>query len=124
MDARVEVGTLFDAFSVPAIVTRPQEASIETAAVFLPDESGTNRSLAQEDYGVEITRAVTRRIVALKVNVVPSAPVGTLIEAAEVLGGESKRWLVDEINRVEADLIRVFVRPMESAEYLESWGKA
>ena len=114
-EARVGVDPIFAAFGLAAIVVRPGDDPIVTTAVWMPE--GTT------DGGVEIVRAVPRKILAFRVDEVPSAPYGTLVMAADIDGGDAKVWRVDEIGQVEADLIRVIVAPRPTTEFLESWGK-
>lgn len=119
MDIRVTVDPIFDAFSVPATVTRPNEAPIETTAVWVPG----GRWADVDRTGVEFLRATRRRVIAFRVDEVPATPAGTLILAPEALGEEPQYWRVDEFDHLENDLTRVFVMPMKEAEYLAAWGK-
>ncbi len=123
MEARVSVDPIFDAFGVPATVTRPNEAPIETTGVWVPDESRGHQWGVPDQSGVEIQRVVPRRLICFRTDEVPAAPYGTLVVAPEEEGGEEKRWRVDEIDSVASDLIRLIVAPMAESEYLESWGK-
>ncbi len=114
---------------MPATVTRPapNDTPIVTTAVWVPSMgTGADQFTVAEidSHGVEIMRTVRRRVIALRVDEVPAAPVGTLILAPEALGETAQRWLVDEIGYVENDLVRVFVRPMKDNDYLASWGKS
>lgn len=124
MDSRVTVDPIFAAFAVEATVTRPNEAPIETEAVWMPTSHNSQFALGEIDnHHLEIMRTVRRRVIALRVDEVPAAPVGTLIEAPEASGAPVQSWLVDEIGYVENDLLRVFVRPLDQDAHLARWGK-
>lgn len=123
MDSRVTVGPIFDAFSVPATVTRPGEAPVETDVVWYPATAGGFAMADVDSHQVENMRAYRRRILALRVSDVPAVPPQTLIEAPEADGEAAQTWIVDEIAYVENDLIRVFVRPMKDDDYNAQWGR-
>lgn len=104
-DIRVPIRLAFDAFGVPAVVTRPapEDVPIDTSIVWvLPlteDAPG----------GLELGRREWKRIAAVLRDEVPSVPLRTLIRAPEMLGGPVRRWRVDEVDRIEADHMRVLV---------------
>lgn len=120
MDARVAVDPIFDAFGVPATVTRPGEDAIETTAVWVP-AGGTDRWGARDETNSEILRARPRKVIALRGDEIVAAPVGTIILAPEEAGGTIKTWRVDELDHIEHDLIRVFVQQMGTADLMEAW---
>lgn len=124
MDARVTVDPIFAAFGVPATVTKGDADPIETTVVWVPEGGMSNRWDVQDASKLEILRARPRRGAAFRQDEVDALPVGTLIEAAEYLGGPVQRWRVDELNHIEQDLIRVFVMPLGTEALMASWGKS
>jgi hypothetical protein len=123
MDSRVPAAPIFSAFGVPAVLTRPDEAPIDTTAVWMPEDAQNTRWGAPDETGVEILRVVPATVISFLAAEVVAVPVGSLVVAAEELGGDALQWRVTEIVRVESDLITVIVHPLRSAEYLAGWGK-
>lgn len=102
-DSRVPLDPLFATFGVPATVTPPTEAAIETTVVWPPP------STLEMPAPGEFSRREPQRVMALRRDEVPRVPRGTSILAAEQLGGDVQRWRVDGIDQVEVDLVRVIV---------------
>ncbi len=106
-DLRPLLGPIFDAFGVPATVTRPapDEEPIETTVVWV--------SAATDDVpsGAELGRKEPRKALSIRRADVPTLPRKTTIEAPESLGGDVKRWRVDSIERDDVDEIRALVIP-------------
>lgn len=101
----VPISPVFSAFALPATVTRPGQAPIDTAIVWI-------QPLTQDfPVGTEFTLREWRRVGALRLDEVPTAPTGTVIVAAEIEGGPLKTWRVDGIEKIEADHVRVVVIP-------------
>jgi len=92
------------AHGVPAIVTVPDQAPIETRVIWL--------TTTPEDMppGAMFTRSDPRRVMALRRDEVASVPVGTVIVAPEKDGDDTEAWVVDGHERQEADHNRVIVR--------------
>lgn len=108
---------VFSAHGVPARVTRPDLLPIDTRVLWAPEP--------QEHTGLEFTRVVSRRVMALRVSEVPAVPVGTIVTAPDAAGKAVMTWRVDELDqRQEPELIRVLVQPMRTSAELEAWGKS
>ncbi len=96
------------AHGVPAVVTRPvpDDTAITTTAIWVPtapiDES--------QPFGSGFRRREPRRVLALKRSEFAEVPSGTTIVAPEQLGGATRTWVVDGLDRVEADHWRVIVK--------------
>ncbi len=116
LDLRVPMAPLFDAFGVPATVTLPGgsggglpllfsngEASIDTSVIWLTPITEDMPS------GGDFQRREPHRVLALRRDEVTTIPRGTVIEAAEVLGGAVQTWRVDGLERQEPDHHRVIV---------------
>lgn len=110
-DLRPAFSSAQDAFGVPATVTRPapDDEPIETTVIWVPP--------IQTDFpaGFDAQRQERRLMVAIPIADVPTVPRGTAIECPDVLGGETKRWLVDGFDRYEFDAVRVIVIPDDVA---------
>lgn len=112
MDLRPPFTAAVDAFSVPAVVT-PQFGfglgdPITTKVIWitpLPEDQPVGR-----DY----TAREPRRVMALRRDEVPDVPRGTLIAAAETIGGVSRDWQIDGVESTDVDHFRVFVIPKTS----------
>ncbi len=117
MVAEVPLGSIFDAFSVPATVRPPGAESIETSGVWVTATTDGHPG----GFGVQRREAV--RVLALKRAEVPSVPKGTAILAPETAAGAVLRWRVDGFEVVEADCLRVVVVPDPQPEPPEptSW---
>lgn len=106
------VATNFDHLSVPATVRRPEpdDTPIETEVIWLTDD------VSAIPPGQEFNRRDRRRVLALKVADVPTVPYGTRITAAlNTDGADDQGWIVDGIDRYEAEHVRVVVRPDDEA---------
>ena len=97
------------ALGVPATVTRPREVGISTRAIWVTPVSDLLPG------GADFQASRPERIIALKLNEVPTVPRGTIIDAPERGGGAVQRWEVDGRERTEADHVRVIVRPAARA---------
>lgn len=105
-DARVSMDAVCDAFSVPAIVTPPEDAEpIQTVAFWITPMT------EMQPRGGDFQRAEERRVLVLRRDEVPAVPRGTLITCAEMAGAPERLWRVDGIEQVEADHYRVVVVP-------------
>ena len=83
----------FGVHGVSVTVTRPSEAPIATAGIWLqPLED-------QRPFGTDLQRREPRRLMALRRDAVASLPRGTLVSAPETDGGSTKTWRVDEIEQ-------------------------
>lgn len=95
-------GTSFDVLGVDATVTRPQpdDVPIATRVIWL--------TAATEGF-TEMQRREARRVMALRRDDVPTAPLGTLVLAPDPEGGPIRRWRVDGFERFDTATIRVTV---------------
>lgn len=94
------------AHGVAATVRQPAPAAVvETVAIWVSDP--LNEPAGP---GTDYERVNVRRVVALPRSVVPNIGRGAVIDAAEATGGPVVRWYVDEIDRVDSDNVRLFVR--------------
>lgn len=93
----------FSTHGVAATVTRPSQAAIVTTVIWL--------TAVTEDLpaGFDLQRATARKAIAVPTADVPTLPRGTVIVAAEAVGGAVKTWTVDGIARVEPGQIRAIV---------------
>lgn len=101
------LGIEFDVLGLPATVTRPypDDTPIATRVVWvLPATDGMPT-------GIELQRQEARRVMAIRLEDVPTVPRGTIVEAPEVGGADDQRWRVEGPDRVEADHVRVIVVP-------------
>lgn len=105
-DFRVPLETLFEAFSVPAVVTRPapDNTPISTDAIWLQPEGDTS------PFGRDLARSDARPILVLKKSAVPSCDRGTTISAPPADGDAAVNWRVDGYEDADSELIRVFVK--------------
>ncbi len=97
----------FSTFGVPATVTRPapDNAPVETTAVWLPDPLDETRPA-----GTDFQRREPRKVLALRRDApLPTMPRGTIVAAPEISGGAVKNWRVDELDRTLSDEWRVIV---------------
>ena len=104
-DLRVPLDPILDAFGVPAVVMRPapDDAPIDTAVVWMtPLNDGA-------PFGATLQRKEPRRALMLSREAVPTVPRGTIVLAAEQIGGQVVRWQVDGIEATEVDHVRVLV---------------
>jgi hypothetical protein len=98
------------AHGVDVVVTRPAPDNdpIETRGIWLTPLT--------EDVpiGMDFQRREPIRVIALSRLAVPTVPRGTVIVAPEKAGDDDEEWLVDGVERVEADHSRVTVRRIET----------
>lgn len=107
-DIRVPLGPIFDAFGVPATVTRPapDDTPIETTGVWV------SPAVLDVPAGFDLQRADRRRLLSLRRDEVPTVPRGTVIEAPERDADDVASWRVDGIEAMDADQVRVLVVPV------------
>jgi len=103
MDARPPVASFFDAFGVPATVTPPDQAAVETTVVWISPFQDV------EPPGGQFGKREPRRILALRLDEVEAVPRGTKVVAPMVAGRTAEVWIVDGPVQVEDDHYRVFV---------------
>jgi hypothetical protein len=97
------MGVVMDAFGVPATVTTPGGAPVETTVAWVPP-------LTEEfPPASALQRKEPVKVLALRRDAVDAAPRGTLIAAPEELGGTVVTWRVDSPQQVESDCLRVVV---------------
>lgn len=95
----------FAQYGVDGIVTRPDEEPIEARVLWVtPQTDGVPTSSTFQ-------RRDQTRVVGLLRSEVPTAPIGTIVEAPDVAGGASARYRVDSTELVEVEHIRVSVVP-------------
>jgi hypothetical protein len=106
-DFRVPLDPIFEAFGVPATVTRPapDEIPILTTGVWVSPLT------LDMPPAMEFQRKESQRVMALTRTEVPTVPRGTIIEAPEMLGGTVQRWRIDGIEQTDSDHHRVFLLP-------------
>lgn len=106
-DIRVPMDPLFEAFGVPATVTRPEpdDTPIATSVIW---ESWPTEDAAG---GFAVQRREPRRVLAMRLDQVPTVPRGTVIQAPEQAGAAIKRWKVDGFDRLETEIGRYIVIP-------------
>ena len=94
----------FDWFGVPATVTRPDdETPIATTVLWLTHEPYSVPG------GVDFQRQEPQRVMAVRRDEVLTVPRGTRITAPATPGDDDAGWIVDGLERQEADHNRVFV---------------
>jgi len=103
MDFRVPMAPILAAFGVPATVTMPDAAPIETVGVWILP---TMNDVPQGD---PFTRRESRYLMALDRDAVPELPRFTLIEAPERLNGPVFEWTVDATDDGDPDQYRVIL---------------
>jgi hypothetical protein len=97
----------FALFGFPVLVTRPQQAGVETCAIWLTPTT--------DDFpiGAEFQRRTSKRSLALqRTSEIETVPRGTVVRAAGACGEPEQDWQVDGIDIVEAEHIRVWVVPI------------
>jgi hypothetical protein len=100
------------AFGLPATVTVPGEDPVTTTVIWLPPEPSPVE-------GVYLRTQEAQRVLALPAAVFPvdaatrrpTIPRGTVIAAAEQVGGTVVSWGVESIKSQHADEIRLVVIP-------------
>jgi hypothetical protein len=101
----VVLGVNFSTHGVPAQVTRPapDDTVIATTVIWLTTGS------EQLPNGAGFGRVGPTHQMAIRLDEVPTVPIGTLIQAAPPTGGSALGWKVDGIDAVFADHVRAFV---------------
>ena len=106
MDTRPPLEAALGAFGLPAVVTPPDTAPVETTAFWLPPTAeavpGDSRLQRRERY----------RLLVLSRADVPECPRGTVVEVAEWETGEVLAWKVDAFEDADVDHHRVLVLPV------------
>lgn len=104
-DARPPIGAFFDAFGVPATVTRPtpDDTPIETTGIWVPEQT----ELAPP--GLGFGRNEPRKVLAFRRDQVPTLRLETRIVAPDPESGVVKTWLVDGYVHGDAEHHRVSV---------------
>jgi hypothetical protein len=99
LDQRPDVGLFYDAFGVPAVVTRPYPdiTPITTTVIWVTPETD-GRPL---DLDLQVNEL--RNVMSFRSDDVATVPIGTVAVAARLLGQDAKRWRVDSIVRVMPD---------------------
>lgn len=98
----------FDAHGVAATVTAPEGEAIATTGIWLdpiPVDQPVGRAYSTRE---------PRRVMALRRDEVSEVPLGTIIAAAEKIGGVSRNWQIDGIESTLPDHFRVMVVPETS----------
>lgn len=91
---------------VTATVTRPAPDNTPIATTGIWEVAPKDDS---QPYGTDFRKVDRRRVMALARADLPTLPRGTTIVAPETLDGENKTWVVDGLERVDADTWRVIV---------------
>jgi hypothetical protein len=105
VDARPSFEPLLDAFGVPATVTlpAPDDTPIETVGIWLAP-------FYQDDpTGSGFPRRESIRVFAVRKSAVPRLPIGTLIAAPELAGGDVVTWRVDGIDQADSEHTRALL---------------
>jgi hypothetical protein len=90
--------------AVPAIVTPDGGLAVHTTAIWVATVE------EQLPVGRDFQRREPRRILALPVADVPSVPRGSVIVAPAPGGTVARTWVVDGVDRSDADQLRVIVK--------------
>jgi hypothetical protein len=95
----------FDVHGIPATVTRPypHDTPIETRIIWaLPSTDAV-------PFGSEFQRQESKRVMAFRLDEVPTVPTKTIVVAPEAAGGVDQRWRVEGPERLESDHGRYIV---------------
>lgn len=95
----------FDLQGVPATVTLPGQAAIDTRVFLL------GKLMEDNPVGKDFERREPRRVIAIKRDVVANVPRGTIIVAPEKPGGTERSWQIDGMQSTERDHYRIIVIP-------------
>lgn len=106
-DLRVPLDPVLSAFGLSATVTRPapNNTPIATTGVWLPTPLNET-----QPFGSDVRMMDPRKVLALPRDAIDSISRGATVEMAEERGGTVKTWVVDGVERAEADCWRVIVR--------------
>lgn len=96
----------FDAHGVVATVTPPGESAIATTGIWL-DARDEDMPVGTEYRGKE-----PRRVMALRRDEVPDAPLKTIIVAPETSGGVARNWQVDRTLSTKPNHVNVILIPV------------
>jgi hypothetical protein len=114
-DARVPMTAIASAFGVPITVMRPEPdapAPVATTGIWIPESrDGAYAPVEERPFGRDRQRREPRRLMGISRDVVSEIPRASLVDAPEVNGGPVLKWLVDAIDRVDVDEIRVLLVP-------------
>ena len=93
---------------VPATVTRPSpdDTPIVTTGIWTTAPLDESRP-----FGVDFQRSDPRRVLALPRRTIATVPRGTEISAPETPDGAVLTWVVDGLDKVDGDTVRVIVVP-------------
>lgn len=93
---------------VAATVTRPapDDTPVVTTGIWTTAPLDEARP-----FGVDFQRRDPRRVLALPRRTLATVPRGTTISAPEMPGGTAQTWVVDGLDTIDADTIRVVVVP-------------
>jgi hypothetical protein len=105
-DMRVPMAAALAAFGVSATVTRPNEEPIVGVTVMW-----ISPLTEMFPGGGDLKVADRQRVLVISLAEVPAVPRGTVIEAPEIAGASPGLWVVDALERREADHVRVLVVP-------------
>ncbi len=103
MDLRPDLEAPLAMWALPATVTVPDGAAVETEAFWLPPKT------VEVPVGNGMVRAEERHVLVLPRADVPQVPRGTIVSVAEAEGEDVQEWRVDAMDRVHVDHYRVVV---------------
>lgn len=106
LDLRVPVGVVFEAFAVPATITRPAPSDVTPLSTSIVWMSSVSEDAFS---GLQLQRREQKHLIAVRHDQVPNLPRKTVILAPRALGGTVERWMVDGTDRQEDDLTRYLV---------------
>ncbi len=104
-DLRPPLGPIFAALGVPATVTRPVSAPIETTGIWVP------MAAVDSPEGADVGRREPQRVMAFRRDDVPTIPKGTVVLAPEVTGGPVLRFVVDGPEHADREIHQVYLTP-------------
>lgn len=98
MDLRPSMDDPMAAFGLPAVVSVEGKEPVTAATAFwLPPTT------EETPVGGEYTRRESLDVLVLRKSEVPTAPRGTIVEVAYVLGADVETWRVDGFQHGDAD---------------------
>lgn len=107
MDLRPDLDAPFAIFGLPCTVTPPGGAPVNATGVWITLQT----SFLPGPLEAQVAEA--RKILALRGDLLPEIPRGTVIEIAERAGLALRRWRVDGWAQVDEQDLRVVVLPIE-----------